>query len=119
MGLIVLLSALGLFPANERDLPGSPSEVVAALIDADEPLRAWQIAPRADGAGSHLRLDVEGTVPPPRTMAAWHLALALQRRFDRVDGKLAERRARPTGFNMSGSRMRRMGNCPSKVAGAR
>jgi hypothetical protein len=119
MGLIVLLSALGLFPANERDLDGSPSEVQAALIDAEEPLAEWQVARLPDGSGSHLRVAVAGPLPPPRTMALWRAAFVLQERFDRVEGKLEARRAQATGFNMSGSRPRRMGNCPSKVEGAR
>jgi hypothetical protein len=118
MGLIVLLSALGLMPANERDVDASPSELTAALIDAEEPLHSWQVARNPDGAGSHVRLILDAALPAPRTMAAWHAAWSLQDRFDRVGAKVAERRRRATGFNMSGSRMRKMGNCPSKVLGA-
>jgi hypothetical protein len=118
MGLIVLLSALGLMPANERDLDASPSEVVAALIDADEPQRSWQVSRSPGGAGAHLRLVLDAALPPPRTLAAWHAAWALQDRFDRIGSKLEARRSRATGFNMSGSRLHKMFNCPSKVEGA-
>jgi hypothetical protein len=119
MGVIVLLSALGLLPANERDVDASPSEVLAALLDAGESLSAWQVMHGLEGSGAHVRLAVDKPLPPPRTMAALRAVLVLQDRFDRVASKLAERRARATGFNMSGARSRGMGNCPSKVAGAR